>query len=720
MLACKRQSFPLTIEIPVEEFFSEIRTPKDVAAGKRSALSTPRVSKSPEDLRKVEDDCARRYCLYIESVQARAARESQRAVEAKARRLRSEASARQRLESRFDAVAKRDTLKLEETRQKAEEKAQLRRERAREAKYTRKAIQAARDEKLAFASVRVENSARRAANAVQITAVKSALVAKRAVAVVAAQKQLQRDAALSLASSLTSRMTAAAERRNDLLELAQPRVALRRVEMARAQQAKDAVGRLEKKVELDRSIAAAIARRDGYIQFVVSKARVDLSRVQATVQAREVAEAQAATETRRAVFSKLNAADVRAKALLLRKASTHPIRSVSFELPVRPTGQPMSRLPALLVSRLMTKSIKTCPGASKGNKALQSAAERAARANAARVAFAIKNSLNAKLAATARATHAAALKQRVVESSRRGTALAQHHLQCRARVAHGMNKRVAAAAVRRAATAAALRMLVARNSLCAVAAAGLRAERLLSISVNEDAVARRTMAAAKRADLDAKRSSAAVKSQLRCLVGSLRASELLAMKSLNARTYSLPYQAMRGALRPTQAAPTKPEPAAAVSAPMFLGRTPPMHRPTKPIAVSPVGVESVPVEDSEPAVAAIAGAAIFAHSPAARRPGAQAVSPPPQAAVEAEEQHELELARRIVAHNTAKRACKLACDKLMWQVNDAQGGKRTEADKPDECLFARVAKKHAMEMLKKEMATSADGEEEWQLVDVMP
>jgi hypothetical protein len=403
------QRFALTIQIPTEDFFSKVRTPEDVAAEKRSALSTPRVPKKPEDLRKAEDDCARRYCFHIEAVQARASRESQRAAEAKARRLRSEASARQRLERRFGAVAKRDALKLEQAMQAAEEKALLRRERARDAKHARQAIQVARDEKLTLASVREEEAARRAANAVRMTAAKSALVAKRALAVVAAQKELQRQAAASSASSLTSKMAAAAERRNDMLELVQPRAALRRVDMARAQLAKDAVGRLERKVELERSMSAATARRDELIQLVVNKARADLSRVQETVEAREAADAQAKAAARRAIFSKLNAADVRAKALLVRKACKHPIRSVSFELPIRPADKPVTRLPALLVDRLMIKSVKSCPVVRKGNKPgpLKTAAQRVVRAKAARVAFAFKYSARAKVAAVTRASRAA-------------------------------------------------------------------------------------------------------------------------------------------------------------------------------------------------------------------------------------------------------------------------------------------------------------------------
>jgi hypothetical protein len=58
---------------------------------------------------------------------------------------------------------------------------------------------------------------------------------------------------------------------------------------------------------------------------------------------------------------------------------------------------------------------------------------------------------------------------------------------------------------------------------------------------------------------------------------------------------------------------------------------------------------------------------------------------------------------------------------MALQAADGQAGKRkpVEDDKPGECLFERVAKKTALEALKKKTAASAQGEEEWQLVDVM-
>ena len=284
----------IKIEIPVEDLLGAgPRTPDSLAAEKRHALSTPRTPKSPEALRKAEVHGALLAQFHVDAVQARAARENQRAAEAVQRRLRAEAGSRQRLQSRFNAVAKRNAFKGEEKKQAVEKKASLRVQRADEARLARSAIEKARTELLASASERVEESARRAAVLVKATAIKNAHITKHALAVVAAHKEQRRAAAEATSTKLAAQMFAATERRNDVLEAVQPRAAMGRMEMAKAELARRETERLEKKRELERSIFAATERRESSLGSVVERARADLARVQAAHEAKAWAAAEA-------------------------------------------------------------------------------------------------------------------------------------------------------------------------------------------------------------------------------------------------------------------------------------------------------------------------------------------------------------------------------------------------------------------------------------------
>jgi len=220
---------------------------------------------------------------HIEAVQARGARDQQRAVEAKARRLRVEASSCQRLVSRFGETAKRDALQSELKKQAAAERAQKQAQRANEARQARGAMEQARAQKLSSASERIEDSSRRAAAIVEATAAKNAHLVKRALATVAAHREQQRESAEAAGFKIAARQAAATERRNEALEreLASPRTDMERVEMARAELAKQEIELLDQKLELERSLCAATERRASNIAALVDKARADISRVQA-------------------------------------------------------------------------------------------------------------------------------------------------------------------------------------------------------------------------------------------------------------------------------------------------------------------------------------------------------------------------------------------------------------------------------------------------------
>jgi hypothetical protein len=574
------------IVIPVDEsFLPETRTPESLAAEKRSNLSSPRVPKSPTELRKAEELAAHLHQCHLEGVQARAARENQRAEEVKARRLRAEANSRQRLQARFDDVAKRDALLDEEKKKAAEAKALLRTHRAEEARQARHEMENARTMKLESASERVEESAKRAANIVQATAAKNAFLAKRALAVVAAHKEQQREMTEAAASKLACKVAAATERRNEALKMTLPRSA--RTVMAKAEMAKLEADRKLKKMELDRSIAAATQRRESTLESRVEKARVDLSRVQAAhfTKAMIALEAEEElAESRRAIFAKLNAADVRAKVHLARKMSK-PQLPVAFEVSVR-EGK-AAKLPAALVARLQAK-VRPSPIMSgtdlRTRKALSAAA---------RVTFALKNAVSSAHAAETRESTGAALKAAVHERSRSGYARALHFTHSRAAAAKAMNARVAATAVRRGTASANKQKALAKRALRNNAACGRRAIRLLSLSCNSDEATRKAMFFARRGTMDAEREGRGVTLRLRSLVASMKHAEGLISKAAHANTFTLPYKQIRAKLTPTKkqtkqlaafSSPSKPTPLDNVG---ICGRSPLPSRAPK-VAPAPV------------------------------------------------------------------------------------------------------------------------------------
>eukprot|EP00962_Isochrysis_galbana_P020531 scaffold6002_cov110-Isochrysis_galbana.AAC.8 len=576
------------IEIPVDEaLLPESRTPDSLAAEKHSSLSTPRVPKSPSELRKAEELASLLRKCHVEAVQARAARENQRADEAKARRLRAAANSRQRLQARFDDVAKRDALQDEQKKAAAEAKALLRTHRAEEARHARLAMQSARIQKLESAAERVEESARRAANIVQATAAKNALLAKHALAVVVAHREQQREQVEAAACKLTTKVAAATERRNDAIEQAMPSSA--RMEMAKAELASLEMDRQLKKLELDRSIAAATQRRESNLKSRVEKARGDLWRVQAVHHAKAmmaVEAEEALAESRRAIFAKLNAADVRAKVHLSRKASCSRVpEPLVFEVPAREVGARVAQLPAALVERLQAKA-----RASRMISGTDLLTRKAVSA-AARLSFALKGALSAAAAAKTREARAAALKAAVHERTRSGCARALHFTRARAAAAKHMNGRVAAASVRRATTMADKQKGLAKRALRNDAAGGRRAVRLLALSSNSDEATRHAMFLARRSTMDAEREGRGVSLRLRCLIASMKVSESLVNKSAHAHTFSLPYSQIRAKLTPAK---KQPEKSVAASRPTPLdsvgicGRSPSAARSKPDVPPAPV------------------------------------------------------------------------------------------------------------------------------------
>jgi len=733
MLAQKLQPLIFKIVIPVDDdLLPECRTPEKVAADKRSALSIPRTPKSPSELRKAEEDCAIRYRYHVEAVQARAARESQRAAEAKARRLRAEANTRQRLEHRLSAVVERDALKSEEIKRAAKAKAKLRAQRAAEARQVRRAIQDARDEKLALTAERMEHACRRASKMVQATAVKSAHATRHVQKVVAAKKEQQREEAEVAATRLATKLTAATERRAESIELVMPRAVFSRQEMAKVELAKTQVDRMLKRAELEHSMAAAAYRRATALELRVDKARANLRRVDSRKETRFLMETSAEAETRRVIFSRLNAADVRCKTMLLRKAFKKDMHPVAFEIPLRHPATPPAKLPTTLVERLMNKSIKPPCLTLMEQKAQQKthvAAKLVAAARARRCAFALRNSILSERAAATRRQRSARLEEAVFERSCRGTALAHHHLLRRAHTARQVNARVQAAAMRRSANTALRHKAFARSALRAVAAAGRRAERLLAVSINEKAATRHIMAASRREDTAARRNAAALKLQVRCLVASLKASALMIQRRRHAHMYSVPYNATRGALHRPLLVDLQQDGDWEVLAPMLLGHISPRRRLQREIKS---GTRHTQNEVFEGATAPLR------RSPVASRVHVKAAavcSNDDVLEAEEEEQHE-KLGGLISTYHEAN-AYRSAWVKLTreatankakhkkWKKED--GSKAHDADSVNFEIVTDAPNFESLEIVGRpspgeanERCTiaSVDGDEDWQLIDL--
>mmetsp|Transcript_23117 Transcript_23117/g.63388 ORF Transcript_23117/g.63388 Transcript_23117/m.63388 type:complete len:930 (-) Transcript_23117:477-3266(-) len=447
---------------------------------------------------------------------------------------------------RLDNAAERGALKGEEKRRETHDKARLRELRAEEAKQAREAMQHARNEKLAFASDRVEESSRRAASILQANAAKNANVVKRALAVVAANKEQQREAAADSATRLDAKIAAASQRRLEHLESAVSPRAASRMEMARVELARLDLERLDRKLELDRSIAAATERRENNIESRVDRARSSASRVlaahdtKAQLAVKEKAELSVA---RKIHFAKLNDADVRVK---LARASCKDAAPVAFEIPVR-DGKPVARLPAALERRLQVKS-RTSPF-----KSPIDLETRKALSAAARVRFAQEDIAITRAVVELRRLRMLARGRELAERARLASARAAHELSCRASVAMIMNDRVRHAAVRRSADDAHRAKHAKARALRRDIAVGRRATRLLAVAANASGARRTAMVHARRDVLQAAIEVRGHNLHLREICAAIKQSAILRGKAALANLLTMPYRARIGE-RPSQLA----------------------------------------------------------------------------------------------------------------------------------------------------------------------
>lgn len=519
------------IDVPVDhDFLQEPCTPEDVAFNKRLRLKATRTPKSPEELRKIDEKSTMLRALHLETVQARASRESLRATEAKTRRERAEWSARERAQDRLDSVAERVALKDEEKRRVTSDKARLREARADDARQAREARTTARTERLALASNRVAESSRRAADILQVNAAKNARLVERAAAVAAITKkqhQLLEDAASKEKReekkiALPRSMAAATEPRQAALG---PWVGISSIgHVSTAHKVFTSQRGAESKAE------QCVARK---IHFATLHDAAVLIKM-----ARETPElgdsltlATHATED----ASPLALADLAAtpaSTLTFAPPTDKPAAPVAFEIP-RTAGH-RTRLPASVEKRLQVKS-RTTP--IKSGIDLQT---RKALSSAARARFAKEDVAIARAVVQLQALRAQAFGRALAQAEAAGAARARSHMRARRAVAANMNNRVQIATIRRSAAQAEITKQAATQSLWRQIASGRRAARLLSISLNDDGAGRTELAAARRGVRETAAQVRGHSLRLRELSASIKRAAILRAKAALARMSACP------------------------------------------------------------------------------------------------------------------------------------------------------------------------------------
>jgi len=490
----------LKIEIPIhDEEGWTFPSPSEMPVRARleaSATCSPTSPEKLEKLKRAEDYACLLRQAHLEGVQARAARESQRAKEAQARRLRLEATSRQRLQDRLDAVAQREA-RISTEKAKALSERVAKREMLQEAvKEAREARDQARQERAALELCRCAEASAKREKAIQATIDKNAYQVKHALAVRTALREIEREAASAAAAKTSAKLESADERRHNALHSPREEASERASERAKQvalQQHERLIKTEERRRQLARAMERAEEKRHTMVAEVVAAASArNAQAADAALEAKKANEAEACSVKRR-LFGKLNEAEVR-RSLGSRRAQS---AGELIEVDVRP--DPLPSPPAGLVERLNGKARKEGDELAAELAARHVAAQ--TRAADARSQLAKKATRALKRVGRAAARRSAARDAMVAKMQRR--AEAAKHLVADARRAklefvHKTESRVKAAAVRRSSARASAMRALARAELKRRAAAGKRAAALLLVSRPTHRVA---AAAAKRASL---------------------------------------------------------------------------------------------------------------------------------------------------------------------------------------------------------------------------
>lgn len=482
--------------------------------------------KSPEQLKKAEDYARLLRQAHVDAVAARARRENERAAEAKSRRLRNEANAKQRLQQRLNAVAERQAWLEHEKAQKEQEKAAQRNvlmAAVKDARAAQKeAIEHRHENKLERVASAVSSREQRLKDIIQ----RNAWVVKRALAIATAVKERERDTSAAKAEQLDLRLAAAAGRR----ELEQPR-SPRTEERLRASRWALATRALElecKRRTLEKAQESATEKREAQLSSVRQRASDRNAKISAVAEERKSQEA-AADGARRNLFEKLNSAVV--KRGLQRRQSAKKL-GVDGVIEIEVHSTPLPPAPAALVERLERKSMRKDSEQSAHMDRHSDAARRRQAALASFKKSALRDLMRVREAAAKR--EACAAERAASLEGRNFRRMASVALARRARTASAMKMigRVAEAELRRKAADAARKRAIARAVLKRNVAVGQRASILLNLGRMH--VKRSEAAATRRA---ANELSVALRGKVAaraCEHAALRRAELIAAKVVRA------------------------------------------------------------------------------------------------------------------------------------------------------------------------------------------
>ena len=192
----------MKIVIPLDDGWKAPSSPETVSDVRSRLEAYQPVAKSPEALIKAAEKASSLRELHIDAVRMRAQREVQRAAEAAQRKLKIEAAQKQRLKTKMESKMAAAEEKRELSVQVSADRL-ARRAAAREAfEVTRTRLEIAARARAAEKENRATEAAKQREKVIKATVAKSAYQVKHALAVVAATKEKEREAATMAALEL--------------------------------------------------------------------------------------------------------------------------------------------------------------------------------------------------------------------------------------------------------------------------------------------------------------------------------------------------------------------------------------------------------------------------------------------------------------------------------------------------------------------------------------
>ena len=420
------------IVVPLEEpGWVTVSSPEAVKA----RLAAPRSpEKSEEELREQqlaqEEKHALLHQLHVESIKQRAQRENERAAETRRRRLRQEATEKQRLLASLEAEEKRASVKKEAIEAEVEAK-RARREALKEAFFSTRASMAHDVHARALVRLTAQQQAEaKRTKLLQATVHKSAWEVKHAIAVATAAKEKDQAAHTFAKDCLQERLAAAESRRLQIKASPTSPTGLPAERFGRPGRARqvaqclndEAVALQTKRQRLSKAMETALARRAERIDARVHRAAAHKEKALHAFEARQAA--SEAVEAKHQQVEKEQAAAVRAQLALRKRAGRKP-GSFAFDIAfekVNANAKPAAALLARLnakpttnaaaaaerherastraVALLVGKALKTLQSTDRRSKA--AAAHRALMIRIRRAKMAAKEIASASTSATMR------------------------------------------------------------------------------------------------------------------------------------------------------------------------------------------------------------------------------------------------------------------------------------------------------------------------------